>query len=147
MTRSADLSSATEADLPAVRALLDAASLPTGDLPGADRVLVLRSGDRVLGCVAVEAHGDAGLLRSLALLPEARGHGLGRRLVAAAEALARTDQLGSLVLLTTTAAPFFQSLGYAVMDRADAPPSVRQSSEFRGSCCASATCLGKLLSP
>ena len=138
---------ATEADLPGIRALLEAAALPVGDLPEADRFLVVRPGNVVLGSVAVEPYGDAGLLRSLAVAPEARGTGTGSRLVEAAEACAYADGLRSLVLLTTTAAPFFEARGYAPMDRAEAPAGVRQSSEFQGTCCASAVCLGKALSP
>ena len=138
---------ATEADLPGIRALLEAAALPVGDLPEAGRFLVVRPGDAVLGSVAVEPCGDAGLLRSLAVAPEARGTGAGSRLVEAAEAHAYADGLRSLVLLTTTAAPFFEARGYAPMDRAEAPAGVRQSSEFQGTCCASAVCLGKALSP
>ena len=138
---------ATEANLPGIRALLETAALPVGDLPEADRFLVVRSGNAVLGSVAVEPYGDAGLLRSLAVAPEARGTGAGSRLVDAAEARAHADGLRSLVLLTTTAAPFFQARGYAPLDRAEAPEGVRQSSEFQGTCCASAVCLGKALSP
>ncbi|WP_420456922.1 arsenic resistance N-acetyltransferase ArsN2 [Rubrivirga sp.] len=140
---------ATSADWPALRDLLSASDLPTRDLSASDagRFLVLRAGNAVVGCVAVEPYGDAGLLRSLAVAPELRGLGLGDRLVDAAEATARTGGLGSLVLLTTTAAGFFQARGYAPLDRADAPPAIRQSSEFTATCPASAACLGKALSP
>ena len=89
----------------------------------------------------------AGLLRSLAVAPDARGSGLGTRLVEAAEARARDLDLRSLTLLTTTAAPFFEGRGYRRMDRAEAPEAVRPSSEFTATCPASAVCPGKRLAP
>lgn len=136
-------------DLAAVRAFLDAARLPTDDLDAlsADDILTAEADGRLVGTVAVERFGDHGLLRSVAVAPDARGTGLGGRLVDAAEALARAQGLVRLVLLTTTAAPFFQARGYAPIDRADVPEAVRQSRQFRGLCPASAVCLGKALPP
>lgn len=143
------LSPAAPADWPAIRALLDAASLPTADLQEdhIDRFLVASGGGTVVGCVAVEPYGEAGLLRSLAVAPEARGAGLGGRLAEAAEARARDAGLRRLVLLTTTAAPFFEDRGWMPLDRADVPAAVRRSSEFTSMCPASAVCLGKSLFP
>ena len=143
------LSPASAADWPEVSALLRASRLPTADLDevSAPHFLIAREGAALAGCVAVEPYGAAGLLRSLAVAPEARGHGLGARLVDAAEARARDAGVAALYLLTTTAAPFFAARGYAPVDRADVPEAVRQSSEFASVCPASAACLGKLLSP
>lgn len=95
--------------------------------------------------MAVEPYGGAGLLRSLAVAPEARGRGLGVRLVDAAEARARADGLGALYLLTTTAAPFFEARGYALVDRTEVPEPVRQSAEFASVCPSTAASLGKRL--
>lgn len=136
-------------DLPPVLALLRRSHLPTRDLADAraeDFRVIERAGE-VVGCVAVEMHGPHGLLRSLAVAPEARGQGLGARLVGAAEALARDRALSSLVLLTTTAASFFERLGYTRMERDEAPEAIQHSSEFTSTCPASATLMGKTLSP
>ncbi|MEM1117584.1 MAG: arsenic resistance N-acetyltransferase ArsN2 [Bacteroidota bacterium] len=132
-----------------VLALLTASGLPTDDLAGADPsdFRVVERAGRVVGCVAVEAYGGAGLLRSLAVAEGARGEGLGGVLVEAAEALACERRLGALYLLTTTAAPFFEARGYAPVDRAEVPEAVRRSAEFCSVCPASAACLGKRLSP
>jgi len=143
------LSPAAPADWPAIRALLDSARLPTADLEDDrhGRFLVARDGAAVVGCVAVEPYGGAGLLRSLAVAPGARGAGLGGRLVEAAEARARDAGLRDLVLLTMTAAPFFEARGWAPLDRDDVPEAVRGSSEFTATCPVSAACLGKTLFP
>ena len=50
-----------------------------------------------------------------------------------------------LVLLTTTAAPFFARRGYQIIDRLDAPAGVQRSEEFRGLCPASAICMQRVL--
>ncbi len=136
---------ARPADWPAVLDLLRAARLPVADLEPEHvvRFLVARERNAVVGCVAVEPYGGAGLLRSLAVAPEHRGRGLGARLAEAAEDAARARGLDVLYLLTTTAAPFFRARGYTPTDRAAVPEAVRQSSEFQGVCPASAVCLRK----
>lgn len=138
---------AQPADWGPILDLLHRADLPTADLEAGHvaRFLVSRERGAVVGCVAVEAYGGAGLLRSLAVSPGHRGRGLGVQLAEAAEAHARDGGLGALYLLTTTAAPFFEARGYAPVDRADVPEAVRQSSEFAGVCPSSAACLGKAL--
>lgn len=137
------------ANLAPVLDLLQRSGLPTEDLADAraeDFRVIERAGE-IMGCVAVETYGSHGLLRSLAVATEARGLGLGGRLVEAAEALARERKLATLVLLTTTAAPFFDRLGYARMDRAELPDALQQSSEVASVCPASAVAMGKTLSP
>lgn len=140
---------AVPGDLLDVLDLLRSAGLPTDDLGTANPVdfRTIRRGGRLVGAVAVESHGAAGLLRSLVVADEARGLGLGSRLVEAAEDLARERCLGALYLLTTTAAPFFEAHGYAPVDRAAVPEAVRLSTEFASVCPASAVCLGKTLGP
>lgn len=137
----------TRAEWPGVLALLRANGLPTQDLADTDRVRfsVVRAGGTVVGCVAVEPYGEAGLLRSLAVDAGRRGEGRGGRLVAAAERAAAEEGLQVLYLLTTTAAPFFAARGYAPVDRDTVPIAVRQSSEFQSVCPASAACLAKPL--
>jgi amino-acid N-acetyltransferase len=99
-------------------------------------VFVLEDADRILGCAAIETNGSDGLLRSLAVAPEARGRGLGKLLVAHIEGEALTRGIRRLYLLTTTAEGFFGKLGYRIMDHDQAPEVVRASAEF--SVCSSA---------
>ncbi len=126
---------ATATDLPAVRALLQGAGLP---LEGADDAfthgVVAMAGDVVVGGAAVERYGTDGLLRSVVVSPAMRGNGVGRALVAAAEAMARDVGIGDLYLLTETAAAWFPRLGYDVLERAAAPEGIAGSWEFRFAC-------------
>jgi amino-acid N-acetyltransferase len=126
---------ATEADAAAVEGLLTDANLP---LDGAADALVLgvvaRADDRVVAAAAVERFGEHGLLRSVVVANDRRGTGLGRRIVAAAEALAREDGATDLYLLTETAIDWFPRLGYEVVDRSVAAGAVGDSIEFTTVC-------------
>jgi amino-acid N-acetyltransferase len=95
---------------------------------------VARDGDRVIGVAALEIHPDGGLLRSVAVDAAARGQGLGRRLTGAALDLAGTLELRAVYLLTTTAERFFPTCGFIEIPRAEVPPGVKQSVEFRSAC-------------
>jgi UDP-N-acetylmuramate: L-alanyl-gamma-D-glutamyl-meso-diaminopimelate ligase len=131
---------ARSGDAPAVKALLDRASLPYPDLEQhIDDLIVLRDGE-VVGCVALERYQDDALLRSLAVVPERRGEGLGWLLAEAA--LQRARQRGALrvVLLTDTATDFFaEKFGFKAVDRALLSPALLASSQFRAARSAQAT--------
>ena len=120
----------------AVEALLAEAGLPTSDLRGAGpvRLLGVRRGERLVGVVGVEAHGTVGLLRSLAVAPDCRKAGLGKALVADAQAWARTLGIDTLYLLTTTADKFFEGQGYSAIARAEAPAAIAASAQFAALC-------------
>ena len=142
----ANVRPATAADREAIAVLLRAADLPVADLASAPvSFLVVDDARGLAGVVGLERHGGAALLRSLAVRDDARGHGLGTALVDAAERAARRDGIGELVLLTTTAAPFFADRGYAPIDRAQAPAALQATAEFRALCPAGAACLRREL--
>lgn len=122
-----------------VGALLTAAGLP---IPGAEdapvQMRVLREAGRVQACAGYERHGEAALLRSVAVAAEARGRGLGRALVGAVlEELAEQDAR-EVYLLTLEAAGFFAGLGFASIARAKVPKAVLAAREFSIHCCDSA---------
>jgi len=134
-------------DAAQVRRLAELAGLPTADLAAADLSHFFGCGamDRPHGVVGLELLGTEALLRSLAVDAGARGSGNGRALVAAAEQHARGSGVGSIYLLTTTAAGFFERLGYARVEREGAPPAIRRTREFGELCPASATFMVKHL--
>jgi len=121
--------------------------LPTADLTPAllQHFLAYGTPEDPVGVVGIELHGPVALLRSLAVAAHHRGTGLGRKLVAAAEARARSHGVQELCLLTTTAERFFERLGYQRAEREAAPASVRATSEFTTLCPASAVFMRKRL--
>jgi amino-acid N-acetyltransferase len=139
-------------DAPRVLALLSAAGLPISDLVPNDllRFIVaqdaaVHTGGIVIGAVGLEAHGEAGLLRSLVVDPGWQGTGVGSALVSAIEHDARGLRLTSLALLTQTASVFFAARGYRAIARDAAPESLHSSTEFSTLCPASSVCMHKTL--
>ena len=120
-------------------ALLAQHQLPlagAGELAGT--MVVARTSGAVVGAAALEVYGDAALLRSVVVAAGMQGQGLGRRLTAAALALAAERGVGTVFLLTTTAAAFFERLEFQAIDRERVPDLVRSSVEFQWACPASA---------
>jgi amino-acid N-acetyltransferase len=133
--------------LSTVRRLLEQSHLPTADLTSElmRHFLVSGAADDPTGVVGLEIFGPIALLRSLAVAAERRQAGLGTALVAAAENHARTCDVREIFLLTTTAAQFFERLGYLHAERAAAPACIRDSSQFATLCPGSAVLMHKRL--
>ena len=100
----------------------------------------------VVGIVGLERFGANALLRSLAVAQTARNAGLGGRLLAHAEDLARTSGISELWLLTATASKFFRRKGYMDVGRSSAPAEIHATPQFAQLCPASADCMRKTLS-
>lgn len=140
------IENAAPADAEAVLALLERAQLPVdGLLDHLGTTLVARQSGRIVGSAALEIYDDGALLRSLAVVPDLRGTGLGRRLTEAATARAMDLGVPALYLLTTTAEGFFPRFGFSHVERRDVPPGVQRSVEFQSACPASATVMRRVL--
>lgn len=132
-----DITSADpEAGADEISALLLASGLdawsPAGE--SAD-VLVARGADgRLAGCAVLLPLGDLGLLRSVAVAPEARGSGLGRRLVEELLARPAAQHLRSVYLLTTTASVFFERLGFESIAREHVDEVIKKTPQYRDEC-------------
>jgi amino-acid N-acetyltransferase len=158
---------ADETALGYVETLLDANGLPSGDVrerPGAFFVAYRDGEDRAcaervgIGGIEVvdgepvdgaggtgEATERPGLLRSVVVERSSRGRGYGAALCAALERRARDEGVGTLYLLTTTAAEFFSARGFTEIERDDAPAAIRRTTQFADRCPATATCMRKRL--
>jgi amino-acid N-acetyltransferase len=140
--------SAAPADLPAVEQLLAASGLPFDGVPEAfDTFVVAEAGSEVVGVAGLEVRCDNALLRSVAVRPEWRSHGVGRALVTRAIADAEARGLRALYLLTTTAERYFPSFGFHTISRDDVPADIRATAEFSGACPASATVMCRECAP
>jgi amino-acid N-acetyltransferase len=83
----------------------------------ADHFLVATQRKKLLGCVALKPYGAAlAEIRSLAVAPEARGNGLGARLLRFALAKARRSGFAR-VFAVTHAAEFFAQQGFTITRR------------------------------
>ncbi|HEY8983478.1 MAG TPA: GNAT family N-acetyltransferase [Streptomyces sp.] len=125
---------AVAADVPAVRAVTDAAYHPyisrIGVVPqpmeadhaadvAAGRVFVV--GEPVLGVVVLQTYGDHLFLDSIAVHPDAHGQGLGGRLLRFVDARARALGLGEVRLYTNAMMwenqEIYPKYGYEVVER------------------------------
>jgi len=139
-TSQPNIRAATRGDLADIEALLAASQLPTAGIH--DEVcgfLVAEVGSKIVGVVGMERHGRYGLLRSTAVDPEWRSHGVAKRLVERIIADAESQGVNALYLLTTTAERYFPSFGFGTVDRDTVPKDIRDTGEFREACPASAT--------
>lgn len=133
--------------LETVAMLLAAHGLPSQDIepPMLAHFFEADEAGEPRGVVGLQLASDVALLRSLAVVHQARGQGLGAALVRHAEAHARRQGVRTLFLLTTDAAAFFARHGYEVVPRASAPPGIAATAQFSSICCGSATLMRKAL--
>lgn len=131
-------------DLGAVERLLSASNLPLDGVREsllAFVVAAVRTDARedIIGVAGLEVCGDNALLRSVAVDPKWRSHGLGRALVTRVIADAESRGIHALYLLTTTAEHYFPSFGFREIARDLVPDEVQATAEFQSACPASAT--------
>ena len=131
---------ATAEDLYVVQRLLQAAALPlagvTDFFPG--NYAVGERASQVIAAIGVERYGGHGLLRSAVVSEAARGTGIGSQLAAERLNWSRAQGLRDVYLLTTTAAPFFEKLGFSTVERSAVPAEVAAAPEFASICPSSA---------
>lgn len=123
-------------DIPALARALMAEGLPTEDLAG-DAKTFLAFRDRkgaLVGFAGAELFGATALLRSVVVLPTARGKAYGSAIVEWMVKYAVAQGVRSIFLLTTTAAPFFRKRGFRHVDRDEAPRPIASTREFASLC-------------
>jgi amino-acid N-acetyltransferase len=130
-----------------VKHLLAESQLPASDLsPGhLEHFFGCGPVEAPKGVVGLEVYDKVALLRSLAVSAASRGNGYGKALVAQAERYARSRGVTEIYLSTTTAAEFFERLGYKMTDRETAPDAIRQTQEFSALCPSSSAFMVKTL--
>lgn len=132
---------------PEVKHLLAQCQLPTSDVSPRhlEHFFGCGSVEAPKGVVGLELYDKVALLRSLAVSADSRGNGWGKALVAQAERYARSQGVTEIYLLTTTAAEFFERLGYKRTDRERAPQCIQQTEEFSALCPSSSAFMVKTL--
>ena len=117
------------------------AGLPADDLSNDLLAFRLDDPNGPAGWAALEIFGDQALLRSVVVLPQFQRTGRGSDLVRQVITIAIVTGIRRLWLLTETAGPFFERLGFQTVDRMAAPDAIQATSEFRKCCPASAACM------
>jgi GNAT superfamily N-acetyltransferase len=135
------LRAARDADVDAIVPLINRAFLPErafidGDRSDADEVrqlmasggfLLAEDDGALVGAIYVAVRGERGYLGLLSVEPERQGGGVGRTLVAAAEAHCRARGCVAMDLrvvnLREELPPYYRRLGYAEVGTMEFPPS------------------------
>lgn len=111
-----------------------------------DYVVGVDARGRVVACGALKEYSPSlAEVAAIAIAPEVQGAGLGRRIVAEVEELARKRGILEVFALTLES-KFFEALGYARVDRARYPEKIRRDCigcARRFAC--NETCFAKLL--
>ncbi len=136
------LRSATRDDLAAVERLLADAGLPTDDVAAlfaghAADFVVAEAPDapgELAAVAGLEICGDDALLRSVAVRPAWRRHGVGEALVRHLVLAAEARGVRAMYLLTMTAEHYFPRFGFERVARDAVPAAVAATREFRGLC-------------
>ena len=137
-----NITPATAADLEAIKALLVASGLPTAGVDDHWKTfIVAKDGQSVVACGGAEAYQFAALIRSVAVEPQYRSHGLGRRIVRQLLDRLASRGLREFYLLTTTAEEYFRKRGFKTIDRDEVHPQLLGSTQFQGACPDTAVCM------
>lgn len=122
-----------------LREALVAAHLPTDDIGEAGLTFfkACSNGAELIGFSGIEQCGSDFLLRSVVVLSGHRGRGFGKSIVE--ETLRGLDRNCNVFLATTTAAPFFSTIGFSEVPRDIVPPAVLATRQLSSICPSSAT--------
>lgn len=126
---------------------LQSATLSIDDLTEPGRIFFAYrtpAGD-LIGFGGYEALGEQALLRSIVVLPEWRARALGRNLVALLQRRAFDEGARRAWVLTSSAAPFFEKVGFKPVDREDAPAAVLTTRQATSLCPADAALLARTI--
>lgn len=131
---------------PELPAALDAAALPFDDLAEPGRTFFrFDDAGETIGFGGLESCGNDVLLRSIVMLPQARGKGLGRRATFLLLEEARKAGARRAFLLTTNAKAFFEGLGFRPVERANAPTGILATRQAASLCPSTAPLLALTL--
>ena len=142
MSAPTTLRAATRDDLPAVQRLLADAGLPTDDVAdlfaerAADFVVAEdpEQPGELVAVAGLEVCCDDALLRSVAVRPAWRRHGVGHRLVERLVHDAEARGFRAMYLLTMTAEHYFPRFGFERVAREAVPAAVAATPEFHSLC-------------
>jgi len=131
---------ALPADAPAIRALIDryvasGTLLPRTEefiIAQAPHFIVAEDGGEVVGCVHLDEYAPSlAELRSLAVVPDAQGRGIGRALVAGTEALARARGYATLFAVSNDE-EFFRRFGFVARHIPELDRERSEVSKYKG---------------
>lgn len=147
MKQTVKIRPAAAEDLQDVKTLLSECDLPVDGLEQqfeGSYCVAERHGE-IVGVGGVEVYNPYGLLRSVAVSPARQRQSIGKAVIKDRLTWAKSKGLSVVFLLTTTAAEYFERLGFRAIDRDAVPSEIRKSSGFSSVCPESAIAMVKSL--
>ncbi|MGN6581944.1 MAG: arsenic resistance N-acetyltransferase ArsN2 [Bordetella sp.] len=134
-------------DDPGLAAALLGAGLPADDLAQDGRTFYEYGAlaGRLIGYGGFERYGQDVLLRSIVVSPADRGQGAGRNLLALLLRRAYDRGARQAWLLTETAAPFFERVGFKAVAREQAPQAILATRQAQSLCPVGATLMTRTI--
>jgi amino-acid N-acetyltransferase len=134
---------ARQKDFDTIKGILEKVGLMTDGIEQhMDNFMVAEEDNIAIATGGLEIYDDIAILRSLAVLPEFQGMGIGDGLVRALINFAERRGVERIYLYTTSAKPFFEKIGFMVAEPKDLyEKSVKPSQMER---CANSSTLMKL---
>lgn len=137
---------AEAADFESISSILNLSGLPNKDIhPLRQHFIIAEIMGKIVGCAAIEVHGNYGLFRSLAVIDAFRNLKVGSGLLNRIIQLSKNMELNELFLLTTTAPDYFRRAGWEQISRNEVPTQIAESTEFTSICPSTAICMNKQL--
>ncbi|SFU21144.1 arsenic resistance N-acetyltransferase ArsN2 [Mesorhizobium sp. YR577] len=128
-------------------AALEVEQLPTDDLAESGRLFFRFSQNgKLVGFGGIELCGENILLRSIVVLPQARGQGIGRLITESLLKHAAVLGAKDSYLLTTSATDFFEAIGFKQIQRDAVPPEILATKQASALCPSTATFLTSVVS-
>ena len=125
---------------PQLLALLARNCLPTDDCESTSAEFFgVINNAQLVAAGGLQGQGDHALIRSLVVDQAYRSRGLARTLVEFLLCKASDAGKASVYLLTETAESYFQAMGFALADRAEAPVEIASTEQFSTLCPATAS--------
>jgi amino-acid N-acetyltransferase len=123
---------ATEKDLLPIQHLLAKASLSErGIEENIDNFLVVEDPDKkIIGTVGIEPIENDGLLRSLVMSSESWNAKIGLDFIELAVAYGKQKGYERLYLLTNSSLPFFEYIGFKILEENEVPEHLKLSEHF-----------------
>lgn len=131
-------------DLPLIQDLLIKEGLPASDIVlDIIHIYLFYDKKNLVGITGLENFSSYGLLRSVVVVNDYKGKGLGKHMCTLTFEKARELGVDELYLLTETAEKFFLTLGFKTIARDEAPTFIKSTAEFKNLCPESAAFMKK----
>jgi len=132
---------AKTSDTEGIKEFLNSNNLPSHDIDEhiQNFIVVVSENKQIVGVGGFESIGGIGMVRSIAVAPEARRKGIAKKVYMQLESMAYESGVKAFYLITESAVSYFTRLGFVPLSRQNVPKEIKSTKQFREICPTSAT--------